>query len=106
MQYYSLFLEQLENEQINETKWRKRMSRVDEDWSEMRKTLIQVYVKSFSLDTHSCSLCKTQEGVHYVKCVSCTKTHCWECDKHIHLEQRFHERRVIKKDLYISILGS
>ena len=99
-------LNELENLQIEfpaskqETVWEARKRTLDENWSSIRQSLFQHSLMQNNIPNKNaiCGECKLAEAC--IRCISCLKLLCTDCDNQIHSQLAFHDRQCWNDGFY------
>ena len=87
----------------SESEWVQRKKILDEHWMETRCGILACCIAANQIP-HLLTRCDSCEGIlAKIRCTSCLKLLCHECDQAIHCQQPFHDRQVWVKGYYEGI---
>lgn len=72
--------------------WTERNCDVFCDWKDVMKTLVDEYCTQFAFTPGPCTECSKFLSTYIIRCLSCNRKLCSDCDFKIHYCEPFHNR--------------
>lgn len=86
------------NEEIvSETQWKKRTLNVNEQWEKCRESYWKTRTESDCPIFRTCAACSDVTHEAVIRCTTCKKEFCADCDSKVHISQPFHCRSYYSK---------
>ena len=86
------------NEEIvSETQWGKRTLNVNEQWEKCRESYWKTRTESDCPLFRTCASCSDITNEAVIRCTTCKKEFCADCDSKVHISQPFHCRSYYSK---------
>jgi len=75
--------------------WRDQISSIQKEWEINRNKIFETKVSSLAFQKNPCCWCKTTLDIIYIRCETCRKILCAQCDSKFHSEFLFHDRKAV-----------
>lgn len=79
----------------NNKTWQERQTSIENLWIGERTNILKSYLHKISFIHANCLLCRRILETSAIRCLTCCKHFCWECDVQIHSKNPFHRRSLM-----------